>query len=79
MDNHNITLIKRQLFDRIEDASMLTQAHRIWLLNIIEGVTTTLLIREYTRNCINEEKHVDVKDLQIDEIVEYLFHNFIEK
>ena len=78
MNECDISLVKRKLFDRIEDASDLTQANRIWLLNTIEGLTVTFLIRDYimTNNCYEELG--DVKELHADEVVEYIFHNYIK-
>ena len=73
----DINLIKREIFDRIEDGSDLTQAHRIWLYNIIEGVTTMMLIRSYISE-YGDEKHVDMKELQINDVVQYVFNNHIK-
>ena len=74
----DIDLVKREIFDRIEDGSELSQAHRIWLLDIIEGVTTMMLIRSFISEHSNE-KLVDAKELSIDDVVEYVFHNYIKK
>ena len=78
MNEYDIQLVKRKLFDRIEDASDLTQANRIWLLNTIDGLTVTFLIRDYimTNNCYEELG--DVMELQVDEVVDYVFHNYIK-
>ena len=79
MIDMDISLIKRTLFDRIEDGSSLSQASRIWLLNIIEGTTVTFLIRNFVMTYTHCEKLDDVKELLLDDVVDHVFYNFIEK
>ena len=63
--------------DRIEDASLLSQAHRIWLLEAIKGITTTFLIRNFVYN--NYGEFDDMTGRQIEDVVEYIFDTHIEK
>ena len=78
MYNYDVSVIKQKLFDRIEDASMLTQAHRMWLLNTIESVTTMVLIRSFITNTRCQEKFVEMRELHVDDVVDYIFYNHIE-
>ena len=75
---YDVGVIKQKLFDRIEDASNLTQAHRIWLLNEIESITTMVLIRSFIADNGYYKKFGEMSGLHVDDVVEYVFHNHIE-
>ena len=78
MNGHDVSIVKQKLFDRIEDASVLTQDHRVWLIDTIESVTTMFLIRSYISNTQSMEKLAEMRELQLDDIVDYIFYNHIE-
>ena len=78
MYEYDVSVIKQKLFDRIEDASILTQAHRVWLLDTIESITTMVLIRSFITNKGCQEKLVEMREHQVDDVVDYIFYNHIE-
>ena len=78
MYEYDVSVIKQKLFDRIEDASILTQAHRVWLLDTIESITTMVLIRSFITNKECQEKLVELREHQVDDVVDYIFYNHIE-
>ena len=77
MSDRLVCEIRRIIFDSIEDANNLTQEHRIWLLDILETLTTTFYIRKSIAN-LNLEELDEYNNIYFMQVVEYVFEQYIK-
>ena len=78
ISEYYINEIRRVIFDSIEDANNLSQEHRIWLLDTLESVTTTLFIRESLPDGNVVEELCEMRGRRFNRIVEKVFKTYIE-